>query len=94
MRAGPSELRAHCTEGGEKGRGVRSGWGGVVIPTWAEGPEAVRRGVAWGGVSCWGPHTRPRPAPSAEPPLVGPLLPSPTQTSPSEVPGESPVPNL
>lgn len=28
MRAGLSELRAHCTEGGEKGRGVRSGWGG------------------------------------------------------------------
>lgn len=47
MRAGPSELRAHCTEGGEKGRGVRSGWG------WGRHPHLGRRsrgGKAWGSL--------------------------------------------
>lgn len=62
MRAGLSELRTHCTEGGEKGRA----WGAGVLrgTTWAKAPEAVRRGVAWRGASHRGKHARvPQPRP-------------------------------
>ena len=67
MRAGLSELRAHCTEGGEKGRAGEC----------AQEDDLGKSSL--GGKARGGLEASPSPAPSAEPPLVGPLLPSPTQ---------------
>lgn len=69
MRAGLSELRAHCTEREGEGQGVRSGWGGGSSSAWAG--QAVGEGSLEGAELLGGCGAPGLPPLRAAPPLVG-----------------------